>query len=250
MSLPIDPRVSAAQQSLPPDPKNRKAAQEFESYMVSFLAQQLRASVPEGPFSSGATAMFSGLFDQEVGKRVSESGGFGLRQELERSLAAAGIPLPELSKAAPSGVHDVAYNISHNVSHNVVNPADGHITSSFGTRSDPFDKTPRRHQGVDLAHPEGTPIHAVAGGTVRFAGNGGGYGNLVIVDLPDGTETRYAHCAILSVKSGETVTAGAAIATVGHTGRATGPHLHFEVRQNNTPLDPVLWAQQKQVALP
>ena len=249
MSLPIDPRVSAAQQSLPPDPKNRKAAQEFESYMVSFLAQQLRASVPEGPFSSGATAMFSGLFDQEVGKRVSESGGFGLRQELERSLAAAGITLPE--REAPSRAHDVAHNIANSVSYNAGNRADGgRITSSFGTRSDPFDKTPRRHQGVDLAHPEGTPIHAVAGGTVRFAGNGGGYGNLVIVDLPDGTETRYAHCATLSVKSGEKVTAGAAIATVGHTGRATGPHLHFEVRQNNTPLDPVLWAQQKQVALP
>ena len=248
MALSFDPRVTAATANLspPPDPKNAKAAQEFESYMVTFLAQQLRSSLPEGPFSSGATAMFSGLFDQEVGRRVAEGGGFGLRQELEQALATAGVSaMPDRAASRP----DRAAGPAH-AAMAAVGAQATRVTSSFGTREDPFDKSPRRHQGVDLAHPEGTPIRAVAEGTVRFAGMSSGYGNLVIVDLPDGTQTRYAHCASLSVRTGETVRAGDNLGTVGHTGRATGPHLHFEVRENNVPIDPVAWTAQRRLALP
>lgn len=228
-----------------PDPHAADAAREFESYMVSFLAQQLRASLPEGPFSSGATAMFGGLFDQEIGRRVAEGGGLGLRQELERALSSAGVDAlparPTAANRSPGAPRPLPGALSN---------LPARITSAFGTREDPFGQGQRRHQGLDLAHPEGTPIRAIAGGTVTFAGTRGGYGNLVVVKLPDGTETRYAHCATLDVQAGATVAAGGTLGTVGHTGRATGPHLHFEVREGGRPVDPAAWAAEKALALP
>ena len=75
-------------------------------------------------------------------------------------------------------------------------------------------------------------------GVVRFAGDRGGYGNVVIIDHGDGLETRYAHCATLTVQAGDKVPEGAVVGTVGSTGRSTGPHLHFEVRQDGLPTNP------------
>lgn len=91
---------------------------------------------------------------------------------------------------------------------------------------------------MDLAAPAGTPIVAAGGGTVTFAGPRGGYGNVVILDHGDGTETRYAHQQRLDVTVGQQVTGGQQIGTVGSTGNSTGPHLHFEVRRNGQPVDP------------
>lgn len=112
----------------------------------------------------------------------------------------------------------------------------GHISSGFGTRINPFDhKTLNSHSGQDIAVPKNTPIYAARAGTVTFMGVSGSYGNLVKIDHGDGYVTYYAHCNGFAsgVKVGDRVEVGTTIAYVGMTGRATGYHVHFELRYKN-----------------
>lgn len=118
-------------------------------------------------------------------------------------------------------------------------PLTGRISSSFGTRFHPIDRKMKLHTGVDIAVPRGTPIASAADGVVTFAGRRGGYGNVVIIEHPDGRETFYAHCDKLLVEKGQTVSGGEEIAKAGSTGKSTGPHLHFELRENGKPIDPI-----------
>ena len=117
-------------------------------------------------------------------------------------------------------------------------PVQGHTTSPYGWRLDPFGDEQRFHHGIDIAAPAGSAIRAAASGQVVFSGPQGRYGNLVTIAHEQGYETSYAHNAVNLVAVGETVTRGQAIATVGMTGRATGPHVHFEVRKDGQRLDP------------
>ncbi|MCR4430321.1 MAG: peptidoglycan DD-metalloendopeptidase family protein [Tepidanaerobacteraceae bacterium] len=112
-------------------------------------------------------------------------------------------------------------------------PLVGNITSPFGRRGREF------HTGIDIAADKGTPIRASNAGTVTFAGRRGSYGNLVIVDHGGGYETWYAHASSILVSVGDRVEKGEEIATVGTTGRTTGPHVHFEVRLNGEPQNPL-----------
>ena len=106
-------------------------------------------------------------------------------------------------------------------------------TDGFGMRGG------RPHHGLDFPAPSGTPVTAAGVGVVTFAGwNSGGYGNLVIVTHRLGFQTYYAHLASISVSAGQPVSGGVPIGAVGSTGRSTGPHLHWEVRHNGTPVDP------------
>ena len=115
----------------------------------------------------------------------------------------------------------------------------GMRTSSFSTRRfHPISKKYKRHTGIDYGAAHGTPIHATAGGTVEFAGRRGGYGKLVVVRHPNGYKTYYGHCSRLLVKKGTHVKQGQAIAKVGRTGQATGPHVHYETRINGEPVNP------------
>lgn len=118
-------------------------------------------------------------------------------------------------------------------------PLAGRVSSAFGGRRDPVTGARRFHGGVDIAAPAGSPIGAVAAGRVVFAGRQGGYGNTVIVEHADGRQSRYAHAARLLVKEGDAVDSGQTIATVGSTGRSTGPHLHLEVTENGRRVDPL-----------
>ena len=115
------------------------------------------------------------------------------------------------------------------------------ITSGFGIRRDPFTQRLARHTGLDFRAPSGTPIRASAGGRVRFAGYRGAYGKTVEIDHGHGLVTRYGHTSRLYVHLGEVVLPGQLIAAVGSTGRSTGPHLHFEVLRNGTPVEPRLY---------
>jgi murein DD-endopeptidase MepM/ murein hydrolase activator NlpD len=112
-------------------------------------------------------------------------------------------------------------------------PAPGVLISGFGARERD------QHDGIDLACPEGTPVHAADDGVVLFAGEQRGYGNLILVAHDRDLVTVYAHNAENLVGKGERVSRGAQIARVGHTGNATGPHLHFEVRLGSHPRDPL-----------
>ena len=115
-----------------------------------------------------------------------------------------------------------------------VRPGVGHLTSGFKWRWG------RMHTGIDLAGPYGSPIRAVAAGEVIEAGRESGYGLIVKIRHADGTVTYYAHMSKILVYSGH-VTAGQQIGKEGNTGHSTGPHLHFEVRVNDVPINPVPW---------
>ena len=118
-------------------------------------------------------------------------------------------------------------------------PVNGPITSRFGNRFHPILRRTRLHAGVDYGARTGAPIYAAANGVVISAAYGNGYGNRVIIDHGGGVTTTYAHCSAMYVRSGQSVTRGQRIAAVGSTGLATGPHLHFEVRVNGRPVNPV-----------
>lgn len=112
------------------------------------------------------------------------------------------------------------------------------LTSRFGLRSDPFGGGVRRHVGIDLAAVVGQHVFAAAPGSVVFAGWRGGYGRHVEVRHEDGFVSRYSHLHEIEVRRGEQVTAGTVLGRAGQTGRATGPHLHFELWRHGMPIDP------------
>lgn len=120
----------------------------------------------------------------------------------------------------------------------MVTPVQGVLTSRFGPRTHPVLKTVRLHKGVDWAAPTGTPIYAAFDGTVSYAGDGKGYGNLVKIKHANGFETRYAHLNEFGTKGGAKVSAGDLIGYVGTTGLSTGPHLHFELYLDGQAIDP------------
>lgn len=112
------------------------------------------------------------------------------------------------------------------------------ITSQFGYRMHPIFRTPRLHAGVDFGAPSGTPVPSQTGGTVSFAGWGGGFGNLVKVKQGI-WEMFYAHLSKILVRAGQSVTKGQILGNVGSTGNSTGPHLHYETRKNGVPVNPL-----------
>ena len=118
-------------------------------------------------------------------------------------------------------------------------PAQGPVVSPFGMRWHPILGGYRMHTGIDIGAPYGAPIVASDDGIVLFVGWYGGYGNTVIVDHGSGLSTLYAHCSAILVTQGQQVARGQAIARVGATGYATGPHLHFEIRVNGVPVNPM-----------
>lgn len=114
-------------------------------------------------------------------------------------------------------------------------PINGTITSRYGARSRIRSSA---HTGLDIATSTGVPITPIAAGTVTYADRKGSYGNLVIVSHGNGIESYYAHCSKIYVTVGQKVEKDTVISAVGSTGNSTGPHLHLEIRQNGTPLNP------------
>ena len=210
-----------------------RAAQVLEALVLKHLVTASHA------FTGGegaGSAVRAGLFADALADAMVKGGGIDLARSIERGLgtaagpAGAGTPVtpPRSTALAPSPME-------------LASPVDSTapvVTSPFGLREDPFDGHLARHEGVDLAGAEGALVRAVAGGVVRRAGARGGYGSAVEIDHGDGVTTIYAHASELLVHDGERVTQGQPIARVGHTGRATGAHLHFEVRVGNTPVPP------------
>ena len=120
-------------------------------------------------------------------------------------------------------------------------PVTGPITSSFGERENPFDNSSDEgefHPGIDISGPLGTPIHATADGVVESAEVVNGYGREVKIDHGHGLETLYGHMSGFAVTAGQSVARGQVIGYIGHTGRTTGNHVHYEVRIHNTPVNP------------
>lgn len=114
----------------------------------------------------------------------------------------------------------------------------GWMSSAYGYRTDPFTGKRAWHAGVDFAGKEDSDIVAVASGVVTWSGTRYGYGNLVEVNHGDGYTTRYAHCKSLLAAVGDVVEKGQVLASMGSTGRSTGPHVHYEVRKQGKPVNP------------
>jgi murein DD-endopeptidase MepM/ murein hydrolase activator NlpD len=224
----LDPRVGSDAAA---------AGKQLEAWFVGHLSKELRESMGGGPLGSGAAAMFADYFDRAIGEAVAAGNGIGLAEQIEASIARRGTGL---EGARGDAVSAFAAPRSPGGGTRRLDGSGmiGAVTSAFGERHDPFHGERRMHSGVDVAAPVGTPIRAPRDGIVRVAGTRGGYGNVVYLDHGDGTESRYAHCDTLSVKPGQVVRAGEPIATVGATGRATGPHVHLELRSGGRAIDP------------
>lgn len=171
-----------------------------------------------------------------------------LQDELKRDRARLEAALAELEEnsrevermlKAFEARTDIARRIPNPWRGSFARPVSGQITSRFGMRFHPILKVTKLHTGVDIAAPSGTPVAAAGDGVVVHAGWWGGYGNCVVVAHGNGRSTLYAHCSSLAVSDGARVRRGQTIGRVGSTGFSTGPHLHFEVRVNGKPVDPL-----------
>ncbi|MBQ1804902.1 MAG: M23 family metallopeptidase, partial [Oscillospiraceae bacterium] len=148
----------------------------------------------------------------------------------EQSAAESTLPARELPEQAAAEPHALSFTYCA--------PLNGKMTSPFGWREHPVTGAEAFHYGVDIAAEDGTAIACFADGTVGAVGESTTLGKYLTVNHADGVSTLYAHCSAISVPSGTEVSQGQKIAEVGHSGNATGPHLHFEVHDGEAYLDP------------
>ncbi len=242
----------------------KKVSQEFEALFLERIWKEMKKTVsPDGIFHNSIAQKYLGMFDWQFALTLSKDGGIGLGDFLYNQLKEQ---LEEKSTALPpSEIHSLKITQSlqeknndswqqvdklakeierKNGTHTILNAVwpisgDRDITSPFGWRRDPFLGDIRWHDGIDIGAPPGTPIRAIAGGKVIFSGYKKGYGNLIIIKHKQGWESYYAHNEKNLVRVGEKIKAGEIIARVGSTGRATGPHLHLEVRHNGAAINPL-----------
>jgi murein DD-endopeptidase MepM/ murein hydrolase activator NlpD len=217
----------------------QKELAEFASLLVFQMLQAMRRTVPQTNLlgSGFAHDLYISLLDQEVARQVARRDAFGLVPLLQQGFER------QSNGAAADGrvAHALAVYQEH-LSHRpdtFLMPVQGTLTSRFGPRQDPFDAQDARHRGIDIAAPAGSLIRAAAPGHVVFAGRQPGYGNLLILQHEGGYQTYYAHNAENLVTVGTKVGRAQPIAHLGETGRATGPHLHFEVRKHGQAVDPL-----------
>lgn len=163
-----------------------------------------------------------------------------LGKALALGLAEANKPKPALPRASRERDAAAGEQAGQRL---FMRPGLGRLTSSYGRRWG------RLHAGIDLASGVGSPVMAVTNATVLSAGWEGGYGRCIRLIGSDGTVFVYGHLSAITVSEGERVSAGERIGREGNTGHSTGPHLHFEVRINGTPVNPVSWLRKRGVAL-
>jgi murein DD-endopeptidase MepM/ murein hydrolase activator NlpD len=213
-----------------------EGARTLESILLKQLIQDSGAF--HGMSQAGGK-IYGEMFCEALANAVAQGGGIGIAKLVEGSFdKSAGVE--------PNGGRDqnVAGEFLFERSTKMTGAplSDTNVTpevsSGFGARKDPINGTQHFHTGIDVAAAEGSPVLAAAPGIVRRAGRRGGYGNAVEIDNGSGISTLYGHASALAVKEGDSVKAGDPVALVGHTGRATGSHLHFEVRKDGRPIDP------------
>jgi murein DD-endopeptidase MepM/ murein hydrolase activator NlpD len=238
----------------------KKAAQEFEGLFISYLLKVMRETIEESGLTEGGLGkgIYTDLFDQEISRDIGRRGALGISDLLLKSLSEGKAAPDSISPFAPAHPDQKtspppaidpgmqrqdepdALDSSEEEIPDFRLPVQAPVSSLFGPRKDPFTREIRFHKGLDLAAPEGTPVHAAVSGEVIFAGYENGYGNTVVVQHTDGLQTRYAHLGKANVKRGETITGGQVLGVVGTSGHSTGPHLHFEVIRWGEQIDPNL----------
>ncbi len=160
---------------------------------------------------------------------------------LEKNVSSAALPMGGLHLLSTEGLGDMTSTPS-------LWPVIGHLTGNFGERMDPFSGEGAFHTGVDISSQYGDSVHVSADGVVVEAGERAGYGRLVVVDHGFGVTTYYGHLSTFNVLVGEQLRRGDTIGCVGVSGRSTGPHVHYEVRINGAPVNPMHYLRQASAA--
>jgi murein DD-endopeptidase MepM/ murein hydrolase activator NlpD len=235
--------------------KVRQLAEQFESMLMAQMLRAMKqAMTPEAEEDHGlGGSMMGDTLTQELALALGRSGSLGLSSfmttALERLEGAGAEPSPVTvpATAIPAAVSLPAASVAAlPVPAAAATPLEARsvpdVTSPYGWRQDPLNGQHRFHAGLDLRAAYGQEVRAATEGTVTFAGEARGYGLVVVVRHESGLETRYAHLSAADVAEGTKVEAGQVIARSGNSGRVTGPHLHFEVRQDGRPVDPGLVA--------
>lgn len=213
-------------------------AAQFESMLIGQMLRDMQSDTQrseDGGFSGPLTETIYA----ELASALVKAGGMGLATSLEDAIARTTPNSPAESIAA--GEAPVLRQLSPWMPEGPIAMAldPDRISSAYGWRKDPISGKARMHHGVDIPMGLGDDVRSMKGGTVIESGVNGGYGHTVVVDHGDGLTTRYAHLATRHVQVGEAVAAGQIVGLAGQTGRATGPHLHLEVRAHGVALDPL-----------
>jgi len=227
----------------------QRVAQQFEAMLLTQMLQEMRKASEwagdDGSEDGGlglGNQTFTETIDSELALHLTKQGGLGLTaqflQAFDRMSGVAG--------AAPGGSALASTSTPADHAHGGATDGvgvDGQtVTSGFGWRSDPFTGAQRFHKGIDLRAAYGQEVQAAAPGRVVFSGEQGAYGTTVVIEHADGTRSRYAHLSAATVESGRAVAAGEAVGRAGHSGRATGTHVHFEVTgPDGRPTSPGEW---------
>ena len=246
------PKTSTDKVSAPDSQKDRKvleATKKFEAYFISQLLKNMRKTVPKNGLLDGGFGkdIYYSMLDNALADQMSEAGGIGLSDVLARQFGVEQNKVfdPEVADVSSPIAMQAIEAVKNGIGENKEHPASPikckWLGSRFGVRFSVRRHAWKFHRGIDLNAPIGTPIKAVLSGVVKVAGEVQGYGNVVYIDHGNGMVTRYGHASKLLVKPGEHVKQGQVIALVGQTGRADGPHLHFEVRVNGAAIDPEPW---------
>lgn len=202
-----------------------EVAREFESMLVTQMISAMRKTVGESGLlpESPQRKVLDGVFDNEMASSLVAAGGLGLAETLAAQIQ------DQAARSAAAGGRPA------------LPVAGGTVSSGYGMRVDPISGRSQLHAGIDVAAPAGSEIHSVRDGVVVFSGERGAAGQVVEVRNRDGSVATYAHVAARLAEEGQPVAAGDVVATVGSTGRSTGPHLHFAVRRDGRTVDPTPW---------
>lgn len=185
---------------------------------------------------------------EDQAKRLGQAAGIQRLIDVDRILGVGGPAPPEILEKQTTQLELAMQRLSVEYDLRSVKscetpkglPARGYITDRFGTRRNPFGEGGSEfHTGLDIAVGFGSSVRSTADGLVIYAGPRTGYGNVVVIDHGFGMSTRYGHLSSFTVSPGQFVRRGDLIGNAGSTGRSTGPHVHYELRENSTPVDPL-----------
>jgi murein DD-endopeptidase MepM/ murein hydrolase activator NlpD len=225
----------------------KELAQEFESMLILQMLRQMRQSMLDGSEEESGLSASTMLdqVDMELSRQLSKQGGFGLGDIMTKAIQQQ-LPGAHSAETITMG-SAVTWPTSTASSDDMTDAAalgagvsPERLTSNYGWRADPFSGAAKYHRGIDLKAAYGTEVPAASDGKVVEVGENGAYGLTVVVDHGSGLKTRYAHLATTDVTVGDQVLQGQDIGRVGQSGRATGPHLHFEVIRNGQRVDPTM----------